>query len=431
MVTDHSSVGFEYLVLDRPLIVFDAPDLAARGADQSRESRASAQRRRRRRNGVGARRSGPARARRIPRTSPARRRVVAGDVLSIRATRRRARSHSSTGSVRAPRRAIPRAATPVHEAATESSHDGRSALDATVLIATYNRAALLDETLQSIRALRVDAGRTWEVMVVDNNSTDDTRAVVERQARDFPVPLRYLFEARQGRSSALNAGIAAACRHVIAMTDDDVRRGSGVAGRGVRRARRCRPVDRLRGRPGPTNLGNAAAAMAGSDPRRSLGHDRDPGSRRPARSSTRTAQGAARRQHGGAPRDVRTDRRFPRGPRTQQRPAGPRTGSARSCCCARGRRGFAASTSRRWRSTTIPGPSADARYFRSWWFGKGVSRAALERGQSVTDTGLDLTTVSRTAARPAADVRVGNSPHSPPGVVTRCGAEPRPRSDTR
>ena len=76
-------------------------------------------------------------------------------------------------------------------------------------IATYNRASLLDETLTSVRALRVSPARAWEVIVVDNNSTDDTRAVVERHARDFPVPLRYLFEARQGRSSALNAGIAA------------------------------------------------------------------------------------------------------------------------------------------------------------------------------------------------------------------------------
>ena len=57
--------------------------------------------------------------------------------------------------------------------------------------------------------MRVKDGRRWDVVVVDNNSTDGTRAVVERQARDFPVPLRYLFEARQGRSSALNAGIAA------------------------------------------------------------------------------------------------------------------------------------------------------------------------------------------------------------------------------
>ena len=95
--------------------------------------------------------------------------------------------------------------------------------DATVLIATYNRCALLDETLQSLRGLRLRSERSWDAIVVDNNSTDATRAVVERHARDFPVPLRYVFEARQGRSSALNTGIATTGATIVAMTDDDVR----------------------------------------------------------------------------------------------------------------------------------------------------------------------------------------------------------------
>ena len=81
--------------------------------------------------------------------------------------------------------------------------------DATVVIPTYNRARLLDETLQSLRGIRLRGARTWNAIVVDNNSSDDTRATVERHARDFPVPLRYLFEARQGRSSALLTGSCA------------------------------------------------------------------------------------------------------------------------------------------------------------------------------------------------------------------------------
>src|SRR4051812_41828858 len=98
-----------------------------------------------------------------------------------------------------------------------------SRVDATVLIPTYNRADLLDETLRYLRQINVPPGRRWDVIVVDNNSTDHTRAVVERQAADFPVRLRYLHEAKQGRSSALNAGLAAAEGEVVAMTDDDVR----------------------------------------------------------------------------------------------------------------------------------------------------------------------------------------------------------------
>ena len=90
-----------------------------------------------------------------------------------------------------------------------------------IVIATYNRAADLRETLASLS--RVEPDGPWEVIVVDNNSPDNTRAVVEEAARTFPVELRYLFEAQQGRSPALNAGIRATRGSIIATTDDDVR----------------------------------------------------------------------------------------------------------------------------------------------------------------------------------------------------------------
>jgi glycosyltransferase involved in cell wall biosynthesis len=90
-----------------------------------------------------------------------------------------------------------------------------------IVIATYNRAADLRQTLASLARLEPDG--PWEVIVVDNNSPDDTRAVVEAAARTFPVELRYLFESQQGRSPALNAGIRAARGEIVATTDDDVR----------------------------------------------------------------------------------------------------------------------------------------------------------------------------------------------------------------
>jgi glycosyltransferase involved in cell wall biosynthesis len=90
-----------------------------------------------------------------------------------------------------------------------------------VVIATYNRAADLRATLESLSGLRPSAA--WEVIVVDNNSTDDTRTVVETAARSFPAPLRYVFEREQGRSPALNAGIGVATGDIIVTTDDDVR----------------------------------------------------------------------------------------------------------------------------------------------------------------------------------------------------------------
>lgn len=90
-----------------------------------------------------------------------------------------------------------------------------------IVIATYNRAGDLHETLKSLAALTPDG--PWEVIVVDNNSSDDTRAIVHEAAGRFPVELRYVFEGRQGRSPALNAGIQAARGAIIATTDDDVR----------------------------------------------------------------------------------------------------------------------------------------------------------------------------------------------------------------
>ena len=90
-----------------------------------------------------------------------------------------------------------------------------------IVVATYNRAADLRETLTSLATLSPNGD--WEVIVVDNNSTDNTRTIIETAAAQFPVNLRYVFEARQGRSPALNAGIRAARGRIIATTDDDVR----------------------------------------------------------------------------------------------------------------------------------------------------------------------------------------------------------------
>ncbi len=90
-----------------------------------------------------------------------------------------------------------------------------------IIIATYNRAGDLRETLRSIA--RLSPSGEWEVVVVNNNSSDNTREVVLDAAREFPTDLRYLFEAEQGRSAALNAGIRASRGQIILTTDDDVR----------------------------------------------------------------------------------------------------------------------------------------------------------------------------------------------------------------
>src|SRR5690242_4783275 len=90
-----------------------------------------------------------------------------------------------------------------------------------VIVATYNRADELVKTLESLKGL--ESNDPWEVIIVDNNSSDNTREVVLEQVGSFPVPLHYIMEREQGRSAALNAGIRAANGEILAITDDDVR----------------------------------------------------------------------------------------------------------------------------------------------------------------------------------------------------------------
>jgi glycosyltransferase involved in cell wall biosynthesis len=90
-----------------------------------------------------------------------------------------------------------------------------------IVIATYRRAGILGDTLRSLAALKPDA--PWEVIVVDNNSRDGTREVVASMAPAFPAPLVYAFEREQGRSAALHRGFTIARGDIIVTTDDDVR----------------------------------------------------------------------------------------------------------------------------------------------------------------------------------------------------------------
>lgn len=96
-----------------------------------------------------------------------------------------------------------------------------SAPAVSVVISTYNRCDLLPKTLRSI--LQQDAGRVrYEVIVVDNNSTDRTREVLESWKPQGHANLRYLFEGKQGVSHGRNTGISAARAPLIAFIDDDV-----------------------------------------------------------------------------------------------------------------------------------------------------------------------------------------------------------------
>ena len=92
-----------------------------------------------------------------------------------------------------------------------------------LVIATYNRAEQLMVTLGSV-ATQNAAPATWECIVVDNNSADDTRQRVEAFAKEHDnLNIRYVFEKNQGLSHARNAGIAASIGDIVAFIDDDER----------------------------------------------------------------------------------------------------------------------------------------------------------------------------------------------------------------
>lgn len=89
----------------------------------------------------------------------------------------------------------------------------------TAAFCTWNRSALLRETLTAFTRLEIPAGIDWELIVVNNNSTDDTESVLG--AFRERLPLRALFEPKQGVSHARNAAIAVASGEYMLWTDDD------------------------------------------------------------------------------------------------------------------------------------------------------------------------------------------------------------------
>jgi glycosyltransferase involved in cell wall biosynthesis len=90
-----------------------------------------------------------------------------------------------------------------------------------IVVATRNRANRLEKLLDSLETLQLPAGKSLEVVVADNGSTDDTGAVIRAAAARGKIRLLSIFEPAPGKSRALNAALLQTSGDIIALTDDD------------------------------------------------------------------------------------------------------------------------------------------------------------------------------------------------------------------
>jgi len=95
-------------------------------------------------------------------------------------------------------------------------------MDVSVVICTYNRSYNLARCLGGLARQEGVESLLWEVVLVDNNSRDDTPRVVETLTRSLPLRIRYTFEAEQGLSAARNRGIREAQGRYLLFIDDDI-----------------------------------------------------------------------------------------------------------------------------------------------------------------------------------------------------------------
>jgi len=92
-------------------------------------------------------------------------------------------------------------------------------MDLSFVIATRNRARFLSETLETLGRIKSDLA--WEVIFVDNASTDDTSDVLRAFERSATMPVRVLSEPRPGAGRARNTGWRVAKGEVVGFIDDD------------------------------------------------------------------------------------------------------------------------------------------------------------------------------------------------------------------
>lgn len=263
---------------------------------------------------------------------------------------------------------------------------GSARHSASVLICTYNRAALLRETLDSLDVLR--SARSWDLVIVDNNSDDETRAVIEAFAARSAVPVLYLFEPRQGKSYALNTGLARTRGDIIVFTDDDVRVEQGWLDAACRSLDEDSSIDYTGGpvyplweaEPPPwldRTRGDLWGTLA------ILDYGREPfvfeeRQRVPLGANMAVRRTLIERIGGFHPELGRRGRSL----------LGQEQAEFFARARAHGARGVYVPAMRLHHH--VPAVRLTKQYFRRWWFWKGVSRARVDAMHHCTELGLDL-----------------------------------------
>ncbi len=95
-------------------------------------------------------------------------------------------------------------------------------MDFTIIVCTYNRSQNLPSCLAALAAQEGTDGLDWEVLVVDNNSTDDTPQMVDRLSRELTIKVRYAKETQQGLNYARNCGVSSSQGVHFTFVDDDI-----------------------------------------------------------------------------------------------------------------------------------------------------------------------------------------------------------------
>ena len=95
-----------------------------------------------------------------------------------------------------------------------------SDVEVSVVIPTYNRSALMRNAVSSV--LAQDFAGPFEIVIIDNNSQDDTAGVARALVAEHPGHVHYVLEREQGNAHARNRGVQTARAGIIAFIDDDV-----------------------------------------------------------------------------------------------------------------------------------------------------------------------------------------------------------------